>query len=363
MALISFFVGSPTTILRGVYSKLTWASNPLAQCSISGMGNVGITGTVTVYPTVTTTYTLTAQWQSIIEKKNVTITVIQTPIPPPTPPPPTPPPPGPPPIICTPGEPHCIGNDLYRCNATGTDWVLETKNLPYCIALNKVPDPVTDFPGWIVWLLTSTWEKMLGFVTGQLNNFVGALKNFQENFMAQLAVFINDPLKALASWVDDLLPGLRDWIDEAVDGVGKWWDDQAAILRKGWDSTFGEWFGPVDFRVMTLEDWKKKYPDKVTEDIDDKGDALTRIWDETFGRWFGPVDLRVMSLEEFKDEYPDKVKDDIEFGDSIVTTWVKEWFMEQVTNYFTDALNGLNDEFDTMKEEEEEKKEPWRKTP
>ena len=217
------------------------------------MGNVGITGTVTVYPTVTTTYTLTAQWQSIIEKKNVTITVIQVTPPPPTPPPPTPPPPGPPPVICMAGEPKCIGNDLYRCNATGTDWVLETKNLPFCIAQNKMPDPVTDFPGWIVAVISRAWESLLGFMTGGFANLLLSIKHFQDNFMVQLAVFIADPLKSLRGWLDGVYASLSSIAGEVTKALGSWWDDQVKILQRGWDNIINGVKSWVNDQIGILE--------------------------------------------------------------------------------------------------------------
>lgn len=345
-AVINSFTANPSSILKGVSSTLSWNTSFGLFVWLDGV-SVGLSGSKIVTPNVTTTYALKCQGELSQVTKTVTITVIQYTPPPPTPPPPAPPPP--PPVICTPGALKCIGSDLYVCNPTGNEWLLKQANAPSCKAGGQIPDFWTDPMGWVLAVITRSWEAMLGFVAGQFNLFLANIKNFTDNFMAQLVIFIKDPITALTKWFDEIFPGLRAWIGEAVDGVGKWWDDQVAILQRGWDNTISgvrTWFD--DQIGIFQRGW-----DKVTGDMkiwtNDQLGIMQRGWDNTFAKWIGPVDLRVMSLEQFEDEYPDKVKDDINTGDNIVMTLVKDWVFEQVAGFFNDALKGLNDEFDAMK--------------
>jgi len=56
---IGSFSASPTTIPRGGSSTLSWSSAGASYCTISGIGNVGASGSKPVFPTQDTTYTIT----------------------------------------------------------------------------------------------------------------------------------------------------------------------------------------------------------------------------------------------------------------------------------------------------------------
>lgn len=57
---ISYFSASPTSILNGNSSTLSWSVSNASSVVISGIGAVGTSGSYVVSPTTTTAYTLTA---------------------------------------------------------------------------------------------------------------------------------------------------------------------------------------------------------------------------------------------------------------------------------------------------------------
>ena len=64
--MISTFTATPSTINAGQSSTLEWSTQNATSVSISSIGTVAASGTNSVSPTVTTTYTLTAtkrRWQ------------------------------------------------------------------------------------------------------------------------------------------------------------------------------------------------------------------------------------------------------------------------------------------------------------
>jgi len=73
----STFSGSPTSIALGASSTLTWTTQNAETASISPYGSVALNGSVSVSPTKTTTYTLTATGRkaNLVVRKSVTITV------------------------------------------------------------------------------------------------------------------------------------------------------------------------------------------------------------------------------------------------------------------------------------------------
>jgi hypothetical protein len=67
---------NPDTIRIGETSTLFWYSNNADSCSIDqGVGNVGVTGSISVSPTETTTYTITAAGPGGTVTENATVTV------------------------------------------------------------------------------------------------------------------------------------------------------------------------------------------------------------------------------------------------------------------------------------------------
>jgi hypothetical protein len=69
------FEATPTNILSGESSTLSWTTEGATQVSISGLGNVDASGSRTVSPTQTTTYTLTARGS---DGRQVTAPVVVT---------------------------------------------------------------------------------------------------------------------------------------------------------------------------------------------------------------------------------------------------------------------------------------------
>ncbi len=87
---ISTFVAEPSSIERGQSSTLRWSVSNAAEVSIDqGIGAVQSSGDRRVFPSSTTTYTLTAKGAGGTASSTARVTVTQPP--PPPPPPPTPP--------------------------------------------------------------------------------------------------------------------------------------------------------------------------------------------------------------------------------------------------------------------------------
>jgi len=79
---ISSFSAEPTTIEKGQSSTLTWAITGATDMSINnGIGAVQSRGTTRVFPTATTTYTLTANGPGGSDTRTVTVSVSTAPTP------------------------------------------------------------------------------------------------------------------------------------------------------------------------------------------------------------------------------------------------------------------------------------------
>ncbi len=86
---INSFTAEPSTIERGQSSTLSWSISNATDMSINqGIGAVQSQGQRQVFPTSTTTYTLTARGPGGTDTRSVTVNVA-TPPPPPAAPPPT----------------------------------------------------------------------------------------------------------------------------------------------------------------------------------------------------------------------------------------------------------------------------------
>ena len=89
-ARINSFTTDPETIQRGQSATLTWSDANSTDISIDqGIGAVSGNGTRQVFPSNTTTYTLTARSAGGMDTRSVTVNVT-VPAPPPPPPPPPP---------------------------------------------------------------------------------------------------------------------------------------------------------------------------------------------------------------------------------------------------------------------------------
>lgn len=81
------FTAEPSTIEKGQATTLRWTVGDATQVTISpGVGTVDARGSRQVYPSDTTTYTLTAQGPGGTETASTTVTVTAPPPPPPPPP-------------------------------------------------------------------------------------------------------------------------------------------------------------------------------------------------------------------------------------------------------------------------------------
>lgn len=88
-ARITNFNAEPRSIQRGQSATLTWAVANATDTNIdNGIGAVAANGTRQVFPTNTTTYTLTARSAGGNDTRSVTVEVTAPPAPPPPPPPP-----------------------------------------------------------------------------------------------------------------------------------------------------------------------------------------------------------------------------------------------------------------------------------
>lgn len=84
-ARINTFTAEPATIERGQSATLSWNVANATDISIDqGLGTVNATGTRTVFPSNSTTYTLTARSPAGMDMRSVTVNV-STPAPPPPP--------------------------------------------------------------------------------------------------------------------------------------------------------------------------------------------------------------------------------------------------------------------------------------
>jgi hypothetical protein len=73
-----FFIANPSTITAGQSSTLQWGTLNATTVTISGLGSVPLSGTQSVSPTVTTTYTLTAT--NATSNQMLTATVVVNPV-------------------------------------------------------------------------------------------------------------------------------------------------------------------------------------------------------------------------------------------------------------------------------------------
>jgi len=88
---INSFTAEPTTIERGQAARLSWSVSNATDMNIDqGVGAVQSQGQRQVFPTASTTYTLTVRGPGGADSRSVTVTVTTPPPPPPPPPPSTP---------------------------------------------------------------------------------------------------------------------------------------------------------------------------------------------------------------------------------------------------------------------------------
>jgi peptidoglycan-associated lipoprotein len=86
-AVINSFTAEPSSLERGQSSTLRWSISNATDMSINqGIGAVQSQGQRQVFPTNSTTYTLTASGPSGTDSRSVTVTVGSAPAPPPPPP-------------------------------------------------------------------------------------------------------------------------------------------------------------------------------------------------------------------------------------------------------------------------------------
>ncbi len=86
---IDYFQAEPSSIQRGQSATLRWAVNNADSVSIEpGIGTVPAQGSRQVYPSDSTTYTLSARSAGGNDSRTVRVTVTEPPAPPPPPPPP-----------------------------------------------------------------------------------------------------------------------------------------------------------------------------------------------------------------------------------------------------------------------------------
>jgi hypothetical protein len=74
-AQILSFIAAPAQIAAGQAATLTWKTQNADTANIAGIGNVAVNGSLTVSPTQTTTYMLTARNSVNDETSSVTVTV------------------------------------------------------------------------------------------------------------------------------------------------------------------------------------------------------------------------------------------------------------------------------------------------
>jgi len=77
-AQVLFFIANPSTITAGQSSTLQWGTSNATTVTISGLGSVPLSGSQPVFPTVTTTYTLTAT--NATSNQTLTATVVVNPL-------------------------------------------------------------------------------------------------------------------------------------------------------------------------------------------------------------------------------------------------------------------------------------------
>jgi hypothetical protein len=78
---ISNFNSSPSTINKGDSSVLSWNTTNCNSVSISpGVGSVNVSGSQSVYPTSTTTYTLTAYGSNNVAQSKTTVVTVNQPV-------------------------------------------------------------------------------------------------------------------------------------------------------------------------------------------------------------------------------------------------------------------------------------------
>jgi PKD repeat protein len=74
--LIVRFTATPSSIAPGASTTLAWETQNATEVSIGGIGGVGLNGSSTVSPSVTTTYTLTAKNENGQATATVTVEVV-----------------------------------------------------------------------------------------------------------------------------------------------------------------------------------------------------------------------------------------------------------------------------------------------
>jgi len=195
-------------------------------------------------------------------------------------------------IMCTPGEQKCIGDDLYKCNAAGNDWVLVAENSPSCQYQGPCPNWWDDLPGFVICHILLSIEAALGLVTGGFLTLISNVKNFLDNFSIHIVAFLGD-IKGqvedaiggaiatvshvttaittyVSDWWDDTLTTINTWMSDTWNNITDFWDDVTTKINDWWTETW-----------LSIENWVMDQWNNFTDFLHDVNDAIENWWTDT----------------------------------------------------------------------------------
>jgi len=265
--------------------------------------------------------------------------------------------PGPPEVICTPGEQRCLGDDLYRCNAAGTDWTLLTKNASVCKKQSSCPDFWVDPVGAVVCWILNAFESAFNLVSGGFYTLIGNVKNFLSKYSTDIVDFISDIPGNIVDAVGDTFAKLSEIPSLISDAIGEWWSSASKNLHtwlsNSWSSLndfwsditshIGSWWDSTSHSVRS---WIDDAVSSVKDFIDTGHSTLSSWWTSTWSNVKTWVVDRWTDIEGFWNDITSKIGE--WWNDTKKTVWdglnsVVRDISEYFTSGFTDFIAWVED--------------------
>jgi len=302
-------------------------------------------------------------------------------------------------VTCTPGEQKCIGDDLYKCNAAGNDWVLVAENSPSCKYQGPCPNWWDDLPGFVYCFVLKSIEAALGLVTGGFMTLQLNVKNFLDNFLTDIVSFLGDikgqveaaiggaiatlsyvtntvttyiadwwadTVDTISTWMSDAWTDITDFWNDVMTHIGDWWDNVLETLQRGWDNIISDLQDWWTTQIETLQRGWDNVIEGLQDWLDDQITILQRGWDNVVDgitTWFNDQieilqrgwDNVVSNLTEWWDNVAetmqrgiDNIASDVSY---FIDTTIPEWadYVSTQLGEFWEAIPGhVEDLFDAL---------------
>jgi len=202
------------------------------------------------------------------------------------------------------------------------------------------PPPPEPEPGpfdWLIELILSTVEYLIGFQFGTINEVIKWIQAFQLTLTVEIAKFFEDPIKYIQDAVDSIIPSMLEILTTVSNAIGAWWEDTQASIGDWWsdaskavgdwvDSSFsniGSWWESVRSSVV---DWMQGTWTNITDFWNDVTSSIGKWWDDTKKAIWDGLQSAIGGLQSWIDSTVSSIGD---WWDG-VTAGIGEWWSDTI---------------------------------